>query len=150
MAGFARWLREAKNLSQTDKAAAACATPPHLEGALLSRLSKNKLCEDDNIDHPKVDIPKQINELNYDYNSIISHTSSESKISSIKSEVFENIDQDINYVEDSKPEVDGLEDDLYDGELDLQSVDDLPITNSKVISNICTLFKIKFKGLLYF
>ncbi|XP_063394259.1 leucine-rich repeat-containing protein 15 [Cydia fagiglandana] len=46
MAGYARWLREAKNLSQADKAAAVCTTPPHLEGALISRLSKNKLCDD--------------------------------------------------------------------------------------------------------
>lgn len=46
MAGFARWLRDASLLTQTDKSAAVCTTPPHLEGALISRLSKNKLCDD--------------------------------------------------------------------------------------------------------
>lgn len=59
MAGFARWLREAKNLSQSDKSAAYCATPPHLEGALLSRLSKNKLCDDfDHIEKTEVEYNK--------------------------------------------------------------------------------------------
>ncbi|VVC87832.1 unnamed protein product [Leptidea sinapis] len=60
MAGFARWLREAKNVSQSDKSYAVCATPPHLEGALLSRLSKNKLCDVES----KMD-------LNYDYNKVL-------------------------------------------------------------------------------
>ncbi|KAG6459281.1 hypothetical protein O3G_MSEX011303 [Manduca sexta] len=90
MAGFARWLREAGNLSQVDKSAAVCTTPPHLEGALISRLSKSKLCDD--FEH--VDKVKDA----YDYNK----------------DVVKDDDYD-------KP--DGLDDDVYDEELEVRLLD---------------------------
>ncbi|KAG6459282.1 uncharacterized protein LOC115449367 isoform X1 [Manduca sexta] len=99
MAGFARWLREAGNLSQVDKSAAVCTTPPHLEGALISRLSKSKLCDD--FEH--VDKVKDA----YDYNK----------------DVVKDDDYD-------KP--DGLDDDVYDEELEVPTAEDLPISSSKV------------------
>ncbi|XP_045506990.1 uncharacterized protein LOC123703135 isoform X2 [Colias croceus] len=108
MAGFARWLREAKNVSQSDKSAVVCATPPHLEGALLSRLSKNKLCDDfDHVD-PKVD------EL-YDYNKVIENAI--------------DADKDDEAYGDKR---DGLDDDMYDEEMDVPGEEDLPISQSKV------------------
>ncbi|XP_053620059.1 leucine-rich repeat-containing protein 15 [Plodia interpunctella] len=99
MAGFARWLREAKNLSQSDKSVAVCATPPHLEGALLSRLSKNKLCDD------------------------IEHTD--------KKEVITNMIDDKDEV-DLYADKEGLDDDLYDEEMEVPSEDELPTSNSQV------------------
>ncbi|XP_013190967.2 leucine-rich repeat-containing protein 15 [Amyelois transitella] len=106
MAGFARWLREAKNLSQSDKAVAVCATPPHLEGALLSRLSKNKLCDD------------------------VEHTDKKDKLNIIDDKT--NVIDD-KYDEDVYPDKqEGLDDDLYDEELDVPAEDELPTSNSKV------------------
>ncbi|XP_073961186.1 uncharacterized protein [Choristoneura fumiferana] len=102
MAGFARWLREAKNLSQSDKSAAYCATPPHLEGALLSRLSKNKLCDD--FDH--------MEKTAVEYNKITAVD--EQKVGG---ELY-----------DDK----GLDDDLYDDEMEVPAEDDLPISKAKV------------------
>ncbi|KAL0860503.1 hypothetical protein ABMA27_009877 [Loxostege sticticalis] len=115
MAGFARWLREASNLLQTDKSAAVCTTPPHLEGALISRLSKNKLCDDFET--------KVKDEPNYDYNKVITNTIDvQDKYVDVETTV-----QDL-YVD--KP--DGLDDDLYDEELEVPSEEDLPISKSKV------------------
>ncbi|XP_047036745.1 leucine-rich repeat-containing G-protein coupled receptor 5 [Helicoverpa zea] len=116
MAGFARWLREAKNLPQTDKSVAVCATPPHLEGALLSRLSKNKLCDDS--EH--TDLKQK--DTNYDFNKVLANS------------IFN--DYKIN-VDDSGGEVyvdkqDGLDDDLYDEELEVPAEEDLPISEAKV------------------
>ncbi|XP_069356129.1 uncharacterized protein Lrt [Maniola hyperantus] len=110
MAGFARWLREAKNLPQSDKSAAVCATPPHLEGALISRLSKNKLCDDEHVDTKVIDEPI------YDYNRVIENTIDE--------------DKDDNDLYGDKQ--DGLDDDIYDEELEVPSEEDLPISKSKV------------------
>ncbi|CAH0759619.1 unnamed protein product [Diatraea saccharalis] len=119
MAGFARWLREVNKLSLSDKSAAVCATPPHLEGALISRLSKNKLCDD--FDH--IDVKVERKNDNYDFNK-----------------VFENaIDVENKYV-DLEATVqdayidrqDGLNDDVYDEELDVPSEEDLPISKSQV------------------
>ncbi|XP_050554435.1 slit homolog 3 protein [Spodoptera frugiperda] len=118
MAGFARWLREAKNLPQTDKSAAVCATPPHLEGALLSRLSKNKLCDDEHADKQK--------DTNYDLNKVP------------RGEVLANsIVDDYKVTVDDKADVyvdkqEGLDDDLYDEELDMPDEEDLPISDAKV------------------
>lgn len=110
MAGFARWLREAKNLPQSDKSAAVCATPPHLEGALISRLSRNKLCDEEHVN------TKVIDEPNYDYNRLIANT----------------IDEDKDDSELYGDKQDGLDDDIYDEELDVPSEEDLPISKSKV------------------
>ncbi|XP_047510280.1 uncharacterized protein LOC125053111 [Pieris napi] len=103
MAGFARWLREAKNVSQTDKASVVCATPPHLEGALLGRLSKNKLCDD--FEH--VDTKEDV----YDYSKVM--------INSIDDEIYSD-------------KRDGLDDDVYDEELDVPGEEDLPISTDQV------------------
>ncbi|CAK1547729.1 unnamed protein product [Leptosia nina] len=103
MAGFARWLREAKNVSQSDKSAVVCATPPHLEGALLARLSKNKLCDD--FEHIEVKDDK-IN----DYGKVM--------------------DNAIDDVYGDK--VDGLDDTIYDEEIDVPGEEDLPISKAKV------------------
>lgn len=108
MAGFARWLREAKNLSQSDKSAAVCATPPHLEGALLSRISKNKLCDD--IEHDT----KLMDDVNYDY-KVLENTIAVTQ---------EKVD---DY------ESDGLDDNTYDEEVDVPTEEDLPISTAKVI-----------------
>ncbi|CAG9568623.1 unnamed protein product [Danaus chrysippus] len=110
MAGFARWLREAKNLPQSDKSAAVCATPPHLEGALISRLSKNKLCDDDHVEN------KAIDQANYDYNKVDDNTIDVDKI------------DDLLYGE----RIDGLDDDAYDEELEVPGEEDLPISKSTV------------------
>lgn len=111
MAGFARWLREAKNLPQTDSAAAVCATPPHLEGALISRLSKNKLCDEIELKDVK------------DY-----------EVKDIKVNIIDNSDAsdsgDVTDVYDDHQ--DGLDDDVYDEELELPSEDDLPVSKAKV------------------
>ncbi|XP_075985927.1 leucine-rich tendon-specific protein isoform X1 [Anticarsia gemmatalis] len=115
MAGFARWLREAKNLPQTDKSAAVCATPPHLEGALLSRLSKNKLCDD--FEH--TDLKQK--DTNYDFNKVLAN----SIVNDYK--FNEGTDGDV-YIDKQ----DGLEDDLYDEELEVPGEEDLPISPSKV------------------
>ncbi|XP_046972517.1 uncharacterized protein LOC124539249 [Vanessa cardui] len=112
MAGFARWLREAKNLPQSDKSAAVCATPPHLEGALISRLSKNKLCDDEHVD------TKVIDEDNFDYNKVIENTIDD-----------QDKDDPVDMYGD-KP--DGLDDDIYDEELEVPAEEDLPISKSKV------------------
>lgn len=113
MAGFARWLREAENLSQTDKSAAVCATPPHLEGALLSRLSKNKLCDD--YEHIE---PKNNKEENFELNKVLANA----------------IDVNDRAVDTTDEYVDkGLDDDLYDDEMEIPSEDDLPISKTKVI-----------------
>lgn len=111
MAGFARWLRDAENLSQVDKSAAVCATPPHLEGALLSRLSKNKLCDDfeDNTADVKEKGDKVI------VNTI-------------------NVDEKFDDIYDDKQ--DGLDDDVYEEELEVPGEEDLPISKSQVIYNI--------------
>lgn len=108
MAGFARWLREAKNLPQSDKSAAVCATPPHLEGALISRLSKNKLCDDEHVEAKNNDEVS----VNYDYNKVIENTIDD------KDEIYS--------------EKDGLDDDMYDDELEVPAEEDLPISKSKV------------------
>lgn len=113
MAGFARWLREAKNLPQSDKSAAVCATPPHLEGALISRLSKNKLCDDEHVD------TKVIDEVNYDYNKVIENTIDDDKV-----EPIDDLYGD---------KTDGLDDEIYDEELEVPAEEDLPISKSKVI-----------------
>ncbi|KPI97758.1 Protein slit [Papilio xuthus] len=119
MAGFARWLREAKNLSQSDKSAAVCATPPHLEGALLSRLSKNKLCDD--FEH--IEIKKD--DINYDYNKIYDEdVNVRGKLSVVDETV---VDGDI-YIDKAE----GLDDDLYDEELEVPGEEDLPISKTKV------------------
>lgn len=108
IAGFARWLRDAENLSQVDKSAAICATPPHLEGALLSRLSKNKLCDD--FEHNSADVKD-----------------AEDKVIVNTIEVDEKFDD--NY--DDKQE--GLDDDMYEEELEVPGEEDLPISKSKVL-----------------
>ncbi|KAF9423707.1 hypothetical protein HW555_001033 [Spodoptera exigua] len=113
MAGFARWLREAKNLPQTDKSAAVCATPPHLEGALLSRLSKNKLCDDEHAEKQK--------DTNYDYNKVLAN----SIVDDYKVAVDDTADV---YVDKQE----GLDDDLYDEELEMPAEEDLPISDAKV------------------
>ncbi|XP_059056336.1 slit homolog 3 protein [Achroia grisella] len=114
MAGFARWLREAKNLSQSDKSDAVCATPPHLEGALLSRLSKNKLCDDfEHTDKRKDD--------NNDYNKILVNTID-------SQEKFIDIETQDVYIDKQE----GLDDDIYDEELEIPSEEDLPTSKSKV------------------
>lgn len=113
MASFARWLREAVKLPQSDQSAAVCATPPHLEGALISRLSKNKLCDD--IEHLD---PTEPNDANPKENTIASDSN----------EKFETIVEDNAYVDKQ----DGLDDELYDEELDVPSEDDLPLSKSKV------------------
>lgn len=112
MAGFARWLREAKNLPQSDKSAAVCATPPHLEGALISRLSKNKLCDDDHVENQKA-----IDQANYDYNKVDDNIIDEDKI------------DDLLYGE----KIDGLDDDAYDEEMEVPGEEDLPISKSTVL-----------------
>ncbi|CAH2058187.1 unnamed protein product, partial [Iphiclides podalirius] len=119
MAGFARWLREAKNLSQSDKSAAVCATPPHLEGALLSRLSKNKLCDD--FEHIETK-----EEINYDYNKIFE---SDIDMARDKLSVVDNpvVDGDV-YIDRAE----GLDDDIYDEELEVPGEEDLPISKTKV------------------
>ncbi|GBP16865.1 hypothetical protein EVAR_13245_1 [Eumeta japonica] len=127
MAGFARWLREAKNLSQSDKSAAVCATPPHLEGALLSRLSKSKLCDDfefnDQTRNAHVEAANKRTD-NYDYNSIV-------VADDVKDKYFDkNLlrDEMVNYVDKQ----DGLDDDVYDEEMDLPSDEVLAISKAKV------------------
>lgn len=111
MAGFARWLREANNLSQLDKSAAVCATPPHLEGALISRLSKNKLCDDfEHVDTKSKDT--------YEYN----------RDNVIVIEEKNGVDDGV-YIEKNE----GLDDEAYDDEIDVPSEEDLPISDSKVI-----------------
>ncbi|CAH0598292.1 unnamed protein product [Chrysodeixis includens] len=117
MAGFARWLREAKNLPQTDKSAAVCATPPHLEGALLSRLSKNKLCDD--FEH--TDLKK---DTNYDFNKVLAN--------SIVNDYKTNDDGGDGDREMYVDKQDGLDDDLYDEELEVPAEEDLPISDAKV------------------
>lgn len=112
MAGFARWLREANNLTQVDKSAAACATPPHLEGALISRLSKNKLCDD----YEPTEKTKELNYANK-MNSIVT----EDKTVELDNEKDMYVDT-----------INGLDDDLYDEELEVPSEDDLPISQAKV------------------
>lgn len=112
MAGFARWLREAKNLPQSDKSAAVCATPPHLEGALISRLSKNKLCDDEHVEAKVNDGTNDAVNDNYDYNKVIENTIDD------KDEIY--------------AEKDGLDDDVYDDELEVPAEEDLPISKSKV------------------
>lgn len=108
MAGFARWLRDAENLSQVDKSAAICATPPHLEGALLSRLSKNKLCDD------------------FEHNSDVKKdTGSKVIVNTIE------VDEKFDDIYDDKQE--GLDDDMYEEELEVPGEEDLPILKSKVI-----------------
>lgn len=102
MAGFARWLRDAKNVPQTDKSAAVCATPPHLEGAIISRLSKNKLC--DEIEPMEPIDPK------FDY----------------------DIANSVDKVDKEYDDKDGLDDDMYDEEMEVPSEDDLPISKTKV------------------
>ncbi|XP_041971712.1 uncharacterized protein LOC121727785 [Aricia agestis] len=102
MAGFARWLRDAKNLSQSDKSVAVCATPPHLEGALLSRISKNKLCDDEHVE------TKLMDDVNYNYDKVIENA-------------LETRDKEY-----------GMDDDLYDEELDMPTEEDLPLSKSKV------------------
>lgn len=102
MAGFARWLRDAKNVPQTDKSAAVCATPPHLEGAIISRLSKNKLC--DEIEPMEPMDPK------FDY----------------------DIANSVDKVDKEYDDKDGLDDDMYDEEMEVPSEDDLPISKTKV------------------
>jgi hypothetical protein len=118
MAGFARWLRDVKKLSQSDKSAAVCATPPHLEGALISRLSKNKLCDD--FEHIETKI-KDENEI---------HKIIENTIDSDVQEKYVDVETAVQDIYVDKQ--DGLEDDLYDEELDVPSEDDLPISQSKV------------------
>ncbi|CAK1589699.1 unnamed protein product [Parnassius mnemosyne] len=120
MAGFARWLREAKNLSQSDKSAAVCATPPHLEGALLSRLSKNKLCDD--FEHIEI---KHKQEINYDYNKIFDD---DTDATHDKLSIDDPVVDDDLYID--KPE--GLDDDIYDEELEVPAEEDLPISKTKV------------------
>lgn len=131
MAGFARWLREAKNLTQSDKAAAICATPPHLEGALLSRLSKNKLCDDfehvdTKIEHP---LDKEPDSINYDYNNIVNDKNDDAKGDADDNPMVVPNAGDGNYVDDK---IDGLDDDIYDEELDIPTDEDLPISKTKV------------------
>ncbi|XP_012552140.1 leucine-rich repeat-containing protein 15 [Bombyx mori] len=113
MASFARWLREA-HLSQADKSAAVCTTPPHLEGGLISRLSKNKLCDDN--DHVEAKLKE-----NYDFNkeNTISFNEKDGEGSSL---------DDDSYLD----KIDGLDDDVYDEELEVPSEEDLPISKSKV------------------
>lgn len=112
MASFARWLREAVKLPQTDQSAAVCATPPHLEGALISRLSKNKLC--DETEHLEtIDINPKANSRTSDVNRLPD-------------------DGDDSTYEEKQ---DGLDDELYDEELDVPIEDDLPISKSKVRCN---------------
>lgn len=125
MAGFARWLREAENLSQTDKSAAVCATPPHLEGALLSRLSKNKLCDD--FEHIEL---KNNRDANYDLNKILANA--------IDVNEKMAVDTTDDYVDK------GLDDDLYDDEMEVPSEDDLPISKAKVIlkRSLCISLKL--------
>ncbi|KAM3962219.1 uncharacterized protein ACR2FA_003719 [Aphomia sociella] len=113
MAGFARWLRDTKNLLQSDKSAAVCATPPHLEGALLSRLSKNKLCDDfEHIEKNKDD---------HDYNKILANAID-------VQEKFIDVETQDVYIDKQ----DGLDDDIYDEELEIPSEEDLPTSKSKV------------------
>ncbi|XP_026316218.1 uncharacterized protein LOC113227494 [Hyposmocoma kahamanoa] len=107
MAGFARWLRDAENLSQVDKSAAVCATPPHLEGALLSRLSKNKLCDD--FEHNTADVKEKGDKV-----------------------IMNTIDVDEKFVDIYDDKQDGLDDDVYEEELEVPSEEDLPISKSKV------------------
>lgn len=114
MAGFARWLREAESLLQTDKSAAVCATPPHLEGALLSRLSKNKLCDD--FEH--TDLKQK--DTNYDFNKVLAN-------SIVNDYKLDAGDQDV--YEDKQ---EGLDDDLYDEELEVPGEEVLPISKSEV------------------
>lgn len=134
MAGFARWLREAKNLSQSDKNAAVCATPPHLEGALLSRLSKNKLCDDYEHIDAKNDNPnsnKDVEPISYDFNNIVNDNKEDVPVVA-ETEVIPSLNVDApNYVDSDK--VEGLDDDVYDEELDVPSDEDLPISKAKVI-----------------
>lgn len=128
MAGFARWLREAKNLPQTDKSAAVCATPPHLEGALLSRLSKNKLCDD--FEHTELK-----KDTNYDFNKVLAN--------SIVNDYKTNDDGGDGDRELYVDKQDGLDDDLYDEELEVPAEEDLPISDAKVNSmnkTICAHF----------
>ncbi|XP_048487100.1 leucine-rich repeats and immunoglobulin-like domains protein 3 [Plutella xylostella] len=132
MAGFARWLREAKNLTQSDKAAAICATPPHLEGALLSRLSKNKLCDDfehvdTRIEHP---LDKEPESINYDYNNIVNDKNDDVKGDADDNPMVVPNAGDGNYVDDK---IDGLDDDIYDEELDIPTDEDLPISKTKIV-----------------
>lgn len=133
MAGFARWLREAKNLSQSDKIAAVCATPPHLEGAFLSRLSKNKLCDDfehQDVKNDSPNIDKELEPINYDYNSLVSDKKDEVAVAA-ETEAIPSLNVDAaNYVDSEK--VEGLDDDVYDDELDVPSDEDLPISKAKV------------------
>lgn len=131
MAGFARWLREARNLSQADKSAAACATPPHLEGALISRLSKNKLCDD--FEHPEtkkehVTINKPKDVLTEELTNLEGPKDVKTTMRDV-GEKNADLSVEDNYVE-SKP--DGLDDDLYDEELDVPTGEDLPTSESKV------------------
>ena len=122
MAGFARWLREAKNLPQTDKSVAVCATPPHLEGALLSRLSKNKLCDD--FEH--TDLKQK--DTNYDFNKVLANSIvNDYKINVEDNEGVGGGGSDV-YVDKQ----DGMDDDLYDEELEVPAEEDLPISEAKV------------------
>ncbi|XP_049881428.1 uncharacterized protein LOC126377626 [Pectinophora gossypiella] len=120
MAGFARWLREAENLSQADKAAAVCATPPHLEGALLSRLSKNKLCDD--FDHIDTRIDKTD-----DFNKVMLNA-----INTVDSDTTNTERDTVDNVDLYEDKQDGLDDDLYDDEMEVPSDEDLPISKAKV------------------
>lgn len=118
IAGFARWLREAKYLSQLDKSLAVCATPPRLEGALLKQISKNKLCDDD---HTIA--------VNYDYNSVLKAVILDEK-GKFDDGISDN-DAQFSYVDENKP--DGLDDDIYDEELDIPGPNDLPMSDAQVI-----------------
>lgn len=127
MAGFARWLREAKNLPQTDKSVAVCATPPHLEGALLSRLSKNKLCDD--FEH--TDLKQK--DTNYDFNKVLANA--------IVNDYKINVDDNDREVYVDKQE--GLDDDIYDEELEVPTEEDLPISKAKVSK----IFKLEYANI---
>ncbi|CAH0403345.1 unnamed protein product [Chilo suppressalis] len=120
MAGFARWLREVKKLLQSDKSAAVCATPPHLEGALISRLSNNKLCDD--FEH--IDVKVERKDDNFELNKILENAIEDTQDKYVD---LEAAVQDA-YVDKQ----DGLDDDVYDEELDVPSEEDLPISKSKV------------------
>lgn len=124
MAGFARWLREAKNLPLTDKSVAVCATPPHLEGALLSRLSKNKLCDD--FEH--TDLKQK--DTNYDFNKVLANA--------IVNDYKINVGDNGGEVYVDKQE--GIDDDLYDEELEVPAEEDLPISEAKVSVALHTYF----------
>ncbi|KAJ2938724.1 hypothetical protein O0L34_g3334 [Tuta absoluta] len=147
LAGFARWLREATYLASSDKAAAVCATPPHLEGALLSRLSKSKLCDDFELDNPVntggIKVAKSVNSIKIKDadggNSEIetnTNTDDEMKLYDALTNpkldderFFEKTDDIDLYVEKRSDE---LNDDLYDEELEVPSEDDLPVSSAKV------------------